>query len=185
MAVYDVKLLVSSDGGSTWKEADKDDFPAEGLTLTLPYPAGTGKDSHDFTVIHMFTTADFGKTPGDTETPAVTKTDAGIRFTVTGLSPIALGWQPVKAEPSDPGDGDSGEGGDSGSGSSDGSGSSSGSSGGSGSPSGNSGSSGTAQTAATTQTGAPGTGDPARLGLWFAMLVAGVGTLSLTARRRS
>lgn len=182
MAVYDVKLLVSSDGGSTWKEADKDDFPAEGLTLTLPYPAGTGKDSHDFTVIHMFTTADFGKTPGDTETPAVTKTDAGIRFTVTGLSPIALGWQPVKAEPSDPGDGDTGEGGDSGSGSSDGSGSSSG---GSGSSSGNSGSSGTAQTAATTQTGAPGTGDPARLGLWFALLLAGVGTLSLTARRRS
>lgn len=166
MAVYDVKLLVSSDGGGTWKEADKEDFPAEGLTLTLPYPAGTGKDSHDFTVIHMFTTADFGKTPGDTETPAVTKTDAGIRFTVTGLSPIALGWQPVKAEPSDPGDGGSG------SGSSDGSGSSSGSS-------------GTAQTAATTQTSAPGTGDPARLGLWFALLLAGVGTLSLTARRRS
>jgi uncharacterized surface anchored protein len=40
----------------------------------------------------MFTTDVFGKTPGDVETPEVTNTDEGIRFTVTGLSPIAVGW---------------------------------------------------------------------------------------------
>ena len=49
----------------------------------------------------MFTTSDFGKTPGDIETPAVVKTDAGIRFTVTGLSPIMVSW--TEAKPADEG----------------------------------------------------------------------------------
>lgn len=40
----------------------------------------------------MFTTKDFGKTPGETEKPVVTKTARGIQFKITGLSPIAVGW---------------------------------------------------------------------------------------------
>ena len=40
----------------------------------------------------MFTTSDFGKTPGDTETPSVANIANGLRFTVTGLSPISVGW---------------------------------------------------------------------------------------------
>lgn len=92
-AVYDVSLMVSEDGGKNWTPATRDNFPAEGrLTVTLPYPEGTGQNTHDFVVIHMFTTDDFGKTPGETERPAVTKTAEGIRFTVTGLSPVSLGW---------------------------------------------------------------------------------------------
>lgn len=91
-AVYDVSLLVSTDGGVHWVPATKANFPANGLTVTLPYPAGTGQNTHDFVVIHMFTTGDFEKTPGEIERPAVTKTAAGIQFTVTGLSPISVGW---------------------------------------------------------------------------------------------
>ncbi|NBK78990.1 hypothetical protein D5272_10445 [bacterium D16-76] len=90
--VYDVSLLVSTDGGTNWTTATADNFPANGLTVTLPYPDGTGQNTHDLVVTHMFTTRDFGKTPGETEKPVVTKTAKGIQFKVTGLSPIAVGW---------------------------------------------------------------------------------------------
>lgn len=91
-AIYDVKLKVSTDSGNTWQEAKKENFPADGrLTVTLPYPTGTDS-TYIFTVVHMFTTSDFGKTPGDTEILPVTNTADGIKFTVTGLSPISVGW---------------------------------------------------------------------------------------------
>ena len=90
-AVYDVELQISDNGGATWTKATAANFPANGLTVTLPYPAGTNS-SYTFTVVHMFTTSDFNKTPGDTETPRVTNTASGLQFTVTGLSPISVGW---------------------------------------------------------------------------------------------
>ena len=91
-AVYDVSLMVSNDGGRTWAPATAANFPSGGLTVTLPYPAGTDS-GYTFTVVHMFTTTAFGKTPGDTESPAVTNTAQGLQFTVTGLSPISVGWK--------------------------------------------------------------------------------------------
>lgn len=100
--LYDVTLMVNLNDGNGWIPAGPEHFAADGtLTVTLPYLEGTGKDTHDFTVAHMFTTSDFGKTPGDIETPAVVKTDAGIRFTVTGLSPIMVSW--TEAKPADEG----------------------------------------------------------------------------------
>ncbi len=90
-AVYDVTLMVSKDGGTTWDKATADNFPADGLRVTLPYPSGTDS-SYQFTVVHMFTTTDFGKTPGKTEAPKVSNTSKGIQFVVTGLSPISVGW---------------------------------------------------------------------------------------------
>ena len=107
-AVYDVTLMVSTDGGKTWVPATKDNFPAGGLTVTLPYPAGTDS-SYTFTVVHMFTTGDFDRTPGDTERPPVTNTASGIQFTVNGLSPISVGW--VKPDGPSGGGGTSGGGG--------------------------------------------------------------------------
>ena len=82
-AVYDVELQISTDGGTTWTKATAGNFPANGLTVTLPYPAGTNS-SYTFTVVHMFTTSDFGKTPGDIETPRVIN---------TGVLPATLGGQ--------------------------------------------------------------------------------------------
>lgn len=96
VAVYDVTLMVSTDSGLTWTKASADNFPTGGkLTVTLPYPEGTDS-SYTFTVVHMFTTSDFGKTPGETETPTVTNTADGIQFQVTGLSPISVGWTAPK-----------------------------------------------------------------------------------------
>ncbi len=53
-AVYDVLLLVSNNGGKDWTPATKDNFPADGLTITLPYPPGTDS-GYQFTAVHMFT----------------------------------------------------------------------------------------------------------------------------------
>ncbi len=92
IAVYDVELLIN-ENGLGWRKATKEDFPSEGLVVTLPYPAGTGKDSHDFSVAHMFTEDMNGFRAGDVEYPTVTKTDGGITFRVYGLSPIAVGWK--------------------------------------------------------------------------------------------
>ncbi len=93
-AFYDVKLLISMDGGKTWTEATEDNFPAGGITVTLDYPAGTNADDYDFSVCHMFTlnSTKLGTKAGDTEIPAVTKTAKGLRFTLKGLSPLAVAW---------------------------------------------------------------------------------------------
>ncbi len=93
-AFYDVKLLISLDGGKTWTEATEDNFPAGGITVTLDYPAGTNADDYDFSVCHMFTlnSTKLGTKAGDTESPAVTKTAKGLRFTLKGLSPLAVAW---------------------------------------------------------------------------------------------
>ena len=109
-AVYDVVLLVSTDGGRTWTPATRDNFPSGGLTVTLPYPAGTNS-SYRFTVVHMFTTSDFGRQPGETEvfTPDQVKNTAnGIQVTVTGLSPISAGWTAPAVMPETPPSGSDG-----------------------------------------------------------------------------
>ncbi|MBP3478014.1 MAG: DUF4465 domain-containing protein [Oscillospiraceae bacterium] len=96
VAHYDVTLMYTEDGGKTWIKADETHFPANGkIIITIPYPAGTDS-SYNFTVVHMFTSNAFGKTPGDVEMPKVTKTKDGIQFEVTGLSPISVGWTAPK-----------------------------------------------------------------------------------------
>ena len=93
-AVYDVTLMINING-TGWVPATEENFPAGGITVTLPYPSGTGRNTHDFTVAHMFTADANGMKAGDIEYPAVTKTDAGIRFKVSSLSPISVGWKAV------------------------------------------------------------------------------------------
>jgi len=93
-AVYDVTLMYSTDGGRTFIEATKENWPESGkLTVTLPYPAGTGMHTHKFVVAHMFTESAGDHKAGDIEYPAVTNTANGIQFEVTGLSPVAVTWQ--------------------------------------------------------------------------------------------
>ena len=120
VAVYDVKLMVNVNG-TGWQEVAKDDFPSDGLTVTLPYPAGTGKDTHDFAAAHMFTADMNGFQAGDIEYPDVAKTEKGIEFKVKGLSPIAIGWKEVKDD-SNGGSDNNGNGNNNGSGDNNGSG---------------------------------------------------------------
>ena len=79
-AFYDVTLQISEDGGTTWRDAAEAEFPEDGLTVTLPYPEGTGRSSHDFAVVHLFENPAGHEEPA--ETPAVTKAAEGVQFTV-------------------------------------------------------------------------------------------------------
>ena len=91
-ALYDVNLYYRTGEDETWQEATEDNFPEQGITVTLPYPDGTNVADFDFVVTHMLTVA--GKA-GQVETPAVTKTEKGLQFTVHSLSPIAISWKAV------------------------------------------------------------------------------------------
>lgn len=107
--VYDVKLMYSEDGGVTWIEATEENWPASGkITVTLPYPEGTGQFTHNFVVAHMFTTTTADHKAGDIEYPAVTNTAQGIQFQVSSLSPIAIAWdeKPEVVAPAVPATGD-------------------------------------------------------------------------------
>lgn len=97
-AVYDIRLWVNI-GGTGWVLATADNFPAGGITVTLPYPAGTGSSTHDFFVTHMATMDVNGMKAGEMEYPAVTKTEAGIQFRVLSLSPVAVAWKEIPQTP--------------------------------------------------------------------------------------
>ena len=89
IAVYDATLWVSKDSGQSWTEAAEADFPASGLTVTVPYPAGTGAQGYVFTAAHMFAA---GANAGEIEHPAASAAEKGVSFPVAGLSPVAVGW---------------------------------------------------------------------------------------------
>lgn len=97
IADFDLLLWVSKDKGATWEKATAENFPAAGITVTIPYAElGITYEQAQhmaFTVTHMFSSAVNGHTPGSVETPAWTVTADGLRFTVAGLSPIAVGYQ--------------------------------------------------------------------------------------------
>jgi len=95
MAHYDVTLQFSLDGGENWIIATEENFPTEGITVTLPYPNGTNAAGYDFVVSHMFTVTSrrLGTTAGDVELPSVTEAASGIRVTLKGLSPVTLAWR--------------------------------------------------------------------------------------------
>ena len=110
MAFYDITIQVSADGVN-WELATIDNFPRDGITITMPYPPGTGMSTHDFAVSHMFTanSGRLGIVAGETEEPPVTKSAEGLIFTVKGTSPVAIAWK--QAAQDNPGTGtDPGEG---------------------------------------------------------------------------
>jgi len=96
---YEVELQYLDPQTGTWMKANEEHFPENGqLWITLPYPAGTSAETHEFTVAHMFSSSAFRKIPGDIEYPAVTEASDGLSFCVTGLSPITIGWTEEKRE---------------------------------------------------------------------------------------
>ncbi len=99
--VYDMALMVSRDG-EKWEPVTAENFPEEGLTITLPYPVGTAADTHDFFASHLFTVDMNGHKAGETEKPQVTKGEAEFSFVVYGLSPISVAWLRVEPAPEEP-----------------------------------------------------------------------------------
>lgn len=99
MAVYDVLLLNKAANG-VWDRVTDENFPAAGVTVTIPYPEGTNASDYAFLAMHMLTmsrTGSDGKQyrAGDVEIPSLTLTDDGIEMTLNSLSPIALSWAKI------------------------------------------------------------------------------------------
>ncbi len=101
----DVKLQYRINTGSLgneekWVDATPSHFANGGITIELPYPKGTGKNTHDFKVAHMFTSTsiDDKYKAGDIEYPFVQKTSDTLRFTVNGLSPIMITWKTIDTD---------------------------------------------------------------------------------------
>ncbi len=97
---HDVELKISLDGGKTWKPATVDNFPEGGLEVTLPYPEGTGKDTHYFRVIHIFAVTNdrLGTKAGEAEYPEVSAEDDGLHVVLKGLSPVAVTMKAKETE---------------------------------------------------------------------------------------
>ena len=89
---YDIQLQYKD--GNDWKPATPAHFPANGITVEIPYAdLQTGLDnSYTYTVIHMFTTDMKGHTVGNTESITPVNGTNGISFKVDSLSPFAIGW---------------------------------------------------------------------------------------------
>lgn len=96
-ALYDIELVTSEDGGQTWVPVTAENFPAEGIVVTLPYPEGTNAADYDFTVVHMFDEDVNGHIAGEVETPEVTEGENGISFRLMGTSPVMIGYKKVAA----------------------------------------------------------------------------------------
>lgn len=92
--LYDIEFVTREDGGETWTPVTAENFPAEGIEVTLPYPEGTNGTEYDFTVVHMFDEDVNGHKAGEVETPEVTESANGISFRLTGTSPVMLGYKP-------------------------------------------------------------------------------------------
>ena len=91
--LYDIEFVTSEDGGETWIPVTAENFPEEGIAVTLPYPDGTNAADYDFTVVHMFDEEVNGHHAGEVETPAVTEGENGISFRLMGTSPVMVGYK--------------------------------------------------------------------------------------------
>ena len=89
IAVFDVTLQYRDSSG-VWHNVDPDNFPADGVTAVLPYPAGTGATGYTFTVQHLISS---GAQAGTMETLPYELTADGLRCKFSSLSPVAIGYQ--------------------------------------------------------------------------------------------
>ena len=93
ISAYGAKLMFSLDGGKTWTEATAENFPAAGMTVTIPYPEGTNRSRYSFILKQLITDPlHTGKTAGAIDAVDITLTEDGIRFTADCLSALVLGW---------------------------------------------------------------------------------------------
>lgn len=163
--VMDVVLQVLDDDGN-WVDAKPEDFTATGtITVLLPYSVGIDSSNYtkyDFMVSHMFTSDVNGKTPGDVEFPAFTKTKDGLLVTLTGLSPVAISYVVHVDDSGNQGNGGHYSGGHRGNGSS--------------------GSSGTTKPADDVKSS--NTGDNSQMALWMGSVMLSAAALVVLTRKR-
>lgn len=98
---FDIKIQFSADGKTDWVDATPENFPAEGVTISLSDATlernsedlkDVDKDTHVFLAAHMFTDFHGDFTPGDIEVLDVAETEDSLQFTMNGTSPIVIAW---------------------------------------------------------------------------------------------
>lgn len=117
MEYFDIKIQFSADGLTDWVDATAENFPPEGVTVSLSDDTlarhseklkDVDKNTHVFLASHMFTEFYGDWVPGNVEVLDVNETETSLEFTVTGASPMAVGWAVGQnpADPKDPADPD-------------------------------------------------------------------------------
>lgn len=124
MEYFDIKIQFSADGLTDWVDATAENFPPEGVTVSLSDDTlarhseklkDVDKNTHVFLASHMFTEFYGDWAPGNVEVLDVNETETSLEFTVTGASPMAVAWAvgqnptPGGGNPADPGDNNSGK----------------------------------------------------------------------------
>lgn len=108
MEYFDIKIQFSADGETDWVDATPENFPSEGVTVslsdtTLAKHSETLKDvdkgDNVFLASHMFTEKHGDYAPGDVEVLDVVEAENALQFTVHGASPMAVAW--AKGQDSD------------------------------------------------------------------------------------
>lgn len=116
MEYFDIKIQFSADGLTDWVDATAENFPPEGVTVSLTDETlarhseslkDVDKNTHIFLASHMFTEFYGDWVPGNVEVLDVTETETGLEFTVNGASPMAVAWA-VGQNPTPGGDNNNG-----------------------------------------------------------------------------
>lgn len=89
--VHEISLKVKNEKGE-WEVVSAENFPKDGIQITMPYPKGTGKEGYLFYGQHLFAEDVNEYKAGTTEDLEIVKEDKGITFVVHGLSPVSVGW---------------------------------------------------------------------------------------------
>lgn len=101
----DLALRVSTDGGSSFRDAVLNDIPMEGIEIRLDYPEGTTAYTHEFKLIHMFT-EDSNRHQtyiGKFASPIVTEREDGLYVKLRSIdSLLLLSWEQVAETPVEP-----------------------------------------------------------------------------------
>lgn len=98
---FDIKIQFSADGKTNWVDATPENFPPEGVTISLSDETlakhsedlkDVDKSTNVFLASHMFVEYYGDWVPGDIEVLNVDETETALEFTVHGTSPMAVAW---------------------------------------------------------------------------------------------
>lgn len=101
MEYFNIKIQFSADGETDWVDATPENFPPEGVTVSLSDKTlakhsetlkEVDKSTNVFLASHMFTEKHGDYAPGDIEVLDVVETESALEFTIHGTSPMAVAW---------------------------------------------------------------------------------------------
>jgi len=103
MKYLDAELKIQNENGK-WEVVEDEEFPEDGIVITIPYPAGidtSNLERYEFVVTHMITQ---GNKAGEIECLEPQVTPDGLKVKVMSLSPLGIAyhehefneWQNVK-----------------------------------------------------------------------------------------